>query len=149
MGPGMMGRGGWGMGPGMMYDGWGMGRGMMGGCPMFGWDDDGKASTFVDGRLAFLKTELKITDTQKDAWDGYAKAFKSNLETMKSMHQLMQTSFDAKSPVERLQIRISAMESRLAALKEMQPALTKLHEALDTGQREIADDLLPVMGCMM
>jgi hypothetical protein len=152
MGPGMMGQG-WGRG--MMDDGWGYGRrgmmgGMMGGgCPMVAFGDDGETTTFIDGRLAFLKTELKITDAQSGAWDAYAQALKRNLETMKSMRQSMQAAFDAKTPAEGLQARIAAMETRLAALKEMQPAVAKLYEALDATQKDAADDLLTVMGCMM
>jgi len=148
MGPGMMGQG-WGRG--MMEQGWGYGpRGMMGGgCPMVAFDDDGETTTFIDGRLAFLKAELKITEAQKDAWDGYAKSLKNNLETMKSMHQLMVTTFEATSPVQRLEGRVAAMETRLNALKEMQPALAKLYEALDAKQKETASELLTVMGCMM
>jgi hypothetical protein len=122
---------------------------MGGGCPMVAFGDDGETTTFIDGRLAFLKTELKITDAQKGAWDAYAQSLKRNLETMKSMHQSMQAAFDAKTPSDRLQARIAAMETRLMALKEMQPAVAKLYEALDATQKEAADDLLTVMGCMM
>jgi hypothetical protein len=60
-----------GRGPGMMY-GQGFGPGMMGpgygpgmmGCPMMGISTDGQASTFAEGRVAFLKAELGITDAQ-------------------------------------------------------------------------------------
>jgi hypothetical protein len=142
-GRGMMGQE-WGMGPGMR------GPGMMGmGCPMMGYGDDGEMATFAEGRIAFLKAELEITDAQKGVWDGYAKALKSNLETMRSMHQLMRTTFEAKTPVERLDGHIAAMETRLNALKDMQPALSKLYEALSEKQRETANDVLTAMGCMM
>lgn len=152
MGQGMMGQG-WGRG--MMGEGWGYGpRGMMGGmmggaCPMVAFGDDGETTTFIDGRIAFLKTELKITDAQQGAWDGYAQAMKRNLETMKAMHASMQAVFDAESPVDRLQGRVAAMETRLTALKEMQPAVAKLYDVLDAKQKEAANELLTVMGCMM
>ena len=55
---------------------------------------------------------------------GYAQALQNNLETTKSMHQLMRTAFDAKTPRERLDSRVAAMETRLNALKDMQPALS-------------------------
>jgi LTXXQ motif family protein len=146
---------GWGMGPGMMGRDWmpgpggrmGMGMGM--GCPMMGFGDDGDTATFADGRIAFLKAELKITDAQKEVWGGYAEALKNNLATMTAMHQTMLTSFDAKTPVERLDARVSAMETRLGALKEMKPPLEKLYTALGDDQRKRADDLLTEMGCMM
>ena len=68
-GPGMM--DGQGYGPGMMGPGYGPGMmgnygpGMMGGCPMMGSTTDGQVSTFAEGRIAFLKAELGITDAQK------------------------------------------------------------------------------------
>lgn len=152
---------GWGMmgpgwGRGMMDEEWGWRigpRGMMGmmgvGCPMIAFGDNGETTTFIEGRIAFLKAEFKITDTQQEAWDGYTDALKSNLETMQAMHQLMQTAFDAKTPIERLDTQLSAMETRLNALKEMKPAVEKLYGALDETQREKANELLTVMGCMM
>ena len=68
--------------------------GMMGGCPMMG--PNGQASTFIDGRIAFLKAELAITDAQKSAWDAYADATKRNLQSMQGMWQTMKTVFDGK-----------------------------------------------------
>ncbi|MEO8317222.1 MAG: hypothetical protein ABI561_02755, partial [Bradyrhizobium sp.] len=70
-GPGMM--DGQGYGPGMMGN---YGLGMMGGCPMMGTTTDGKVSTFAEGRVAFLKAELGITDAQKSEWDAYAEKIK-------------------------------------------------------------------------
>ena len=55
--------------------------GMMGNCPMMG----GGAAAHVEGRIAFLKAELAITDQQKNAWEAYAAAIKKNLEDMQSI----------------------------------------------------------------
>jgi hypothetical protein len=144
---------------GMMGPGWGPGimgrdrmggpRGMMGmGCPMMGFGDD-EFSSFTEGRIAFIKAELGITDAQKGVWDAYVQALKTNLASMEAMHQQMRNVFDAKSPVERLDATIAAMDGRLSAFKEMRPALAKLHDALDAKQREAANELLTIMGCMM
>ena len=152
-GPGMMGPGmqmGPGMGPGM---GMGMHRGMGGGGPMMGCmtfgTDEGK--TYADGRLAFLKAELGITDAQKAQWDGYAAALKKNLESMRPMREAMMASMAAPdgSPVERLDLRITAMEARLAMLKEVKPALAGLFGTLSDEQKKKAGELLTTMGCMM
>lgn len=152
-GPGMMGPGmhmGQGMGPGMgMHRGMGMGGGgPMGGCMMLG-ADEGK--TYAEGRLAFLKAELGITDAQKTQWDGYAAALKRNLENMQSMRQTMTGAMGTPegSPVERLDLRITAMEARLATLKEVKPALAGLYAALSEEQKKKASELLTGMGCMM
>ncbi len=147
-GPGMM----YGPGPGMMgprSGEWGYGRGMMGGCGMMGTSTGGRAETFVNGRIAFLKAELGITDAQKAVWDGYADAIKRNLQSMQGMWQTMEKVFEAKTPVERLDARVTAMESRLTALKEVKPALASLYAALNDEQKKKADELLTGMGCMM
>jgi len=156
-GPGMM--FGPGNGPGMMYGqrgrGLGYGPGMMGyysqgiGCPMMGFTSDGQTPPFAEGRIAFLKAELGITDAQKSQWDAYAESIKQNLQSMQSMWQLMRTAFEANTPVERLDAHITAMDSRLAALKQVKPALGNLYAALSPEQKKKADALLTDIGCMM
>jgi hypothetical protein len=140
---------GWGMmGPNMMGRDWQMGPGtMMGGCAIGGSDVQGSA--FIDGRIAFLKAELAITDSQKGAWDAYASATKLNLQSTQGMWQTMQTVYDAKTPVERLDAQLAAMESRTKALKDVKPALAKLYETLSAEQKKSADEILTSVGCMM
>jgi hypothetical protein len=140
---------GWGMpGWGMMDRDRQMGPGgMMGGCAMVG--SDGQGSAFIDGRIAFLKAELAISDSQKGAWDAYASATKLNLQSMQGMWQTMQTVNDAKTPVERLDAQLVAMESRTKALNDLKPALAKLYEALSAVQKKSADEILTSVGCMM
>jgi hypothetical protein len=122
--------------------------GMMGGCPMTA-GTDGPASMFAEGRVAFLKAELAITDAQKGVWDAYADALKRNLASMQGMRETMRTVFEAKTPVERLDAHIAAMDTRLAALKDIKPALVNLYAALSADQKKKADELLTGMGCMM
>lgn len=160
MGPGMMGQGMMGpgmMGPGMMGQGM-MGQGMtgsgmqgmmqmMGGsCPMAG---SNNMPAFIDGRLAFLKAELAITDPQKKAWEAYATALKTNMQSMQGMKQTMMTAISGVNPEARLDAYVSAMESRVKALKAVKPALSKLYGALSQEQKKKADQILTVMGCMM
>lgn len=150
-GPGMMSPG---HGPGMMYGpgydrrGFGYGPSMMGGCPM--WDaPDGHMSSFADGRIAFLKAELNITDAQKTPWDAYVEALKSNLQSMQGMWQSMRVVFEGDTPVERLDAHITTMESRVSALKAVKPALSNLYAALNADQKKKANELLTGVGCMM
>ena len=39
----------------------------------------------IEGRLAFLKTELKITDAQLPLWDAFARAMRDNVSAMQAM----------------------------------------------------------------
>jgi hypothetical protein len=134
-----------------------MDRGMMGGgmmgmmrmmaeCPMM---MGGDIASHAVGRIAFLKAELSITDAQKAVWDAYAAAIAKNLQGMQATRTTMMKMMEAKSPVERLDNQIAAMEGRVAALKEIKPALAALYAALSDEQKKKADQLLTGMGCMM
>lgn len=68
---------------------------------------------------------------------------------MQGMWQTMKTVFEAKTPVDRLDAQIAVMDSRLAKLKEIKPALAKLYAALSAEQKKKADEVLTGMGCMM
>jgi hypothetical protein len=139
------------MGRGMMGD-MPMRRGMMGmmgDCPMMGMMMGDETSPFAEGRIAFLKAELAISDAQKAAWEAYAAALKKNLQGMQAMRQTMMNVMDAKTPVERLDAHIAAMDGRLGSLKEVKPALAALYVALSEEQKKKADQILTGMGCMM
>ena len=135
------------MGPGMMM-GRGMGRGMgmmMGGCHMMG----GRMSSHTEGRIAFLKAEIAITDAQQAQWTAYTDALRKNFANMQSMHDKMKKAMGAKPAVERLDQHISGMEARLSALKEIKVPLSALYDGLSADQKKKADELLTGMGCMM
>jgi hypothetical protein len=138
------------MGMGMMSE---MPTGMMAmmgaNCPMMGMMRGTDTSAFPEGRIAFLKAELGITDAQKSAWEAYAAALKKNLEGMQATRQTMMKVMQATSPVERVDARISMMESRLSTLKDIKPVLGTLYNGLTDDQKKKADQLLIGMGCMM
>ena len=138
--------------PGMGMRDMPMGRGMMGmmgDCPMMGMMMGGDTSTFAEGRIAFLRAELVITDAQKAVWEPYAAALKKNLQGMQAMRQTMMKVMEAKTPVERLDAHVAAMDARLSSLKEVKPALASLYTALSAEQKKKADQILTGMGCMM
>jgi len=138
------------MGMGMMDQMPGHMMAMMGGnCPMMGMMGGTDTSAFSEGRIAFLKAELGVTDPQKPAWEAYAAALKKNLEGMQATRQTMMKVMQSKSPVERVDARISMMEGRLSTLKEIKPALATFYNALSDDQKKKADQLLVGMGCMM
>jgi hypothetical protein len=176
MGPGMMGwdhmmmpmmRGP--MGPMMGWDGrmpmmgWDqmpMMRGPMG--PMMGWDGrmpmmmgpgvagPGVMAQHVEGRLAFLRAELGITEAQAPQWDAFAEAFRANARGMAEIHQqMMPMMFPGPQlvPLPRgLELHEQMMVSRLEALRRLKAAAGPLYDALDERQKRIADGL--VMGMM-
>lgn len=139
----------WGMGQGMMGGGWGWGH-MMG----YGYGADSLLDR-IDGRLAFIKTELKITAAQEQAWNDLATVIRDTSEThnklmretMKEMHD---GSFLAKPLPERLQIHETHIAARLEQIKAVRAAVDTLYAQLDDGQKKAADDIvLPMMGMGM
>jgi LTXXQ motif family protein len=133
-----------------------MGRGgpMMGGgmmkqdCPMMGMMMPGQEGR-LDQRLGALKTQLAIKPEQEAAWTAYVAAVKKNAEGMQGVHQTMRQSMQAKTPVERLDGHLAAVEGRANMLKTMKTALTPLYDALSAEQKTKANTVLGGQGCMM
>lgn len=98
----------------------------------------------VEGRIAFLKAEIGITDTQQPAWDAFAAALRGNADAMRSMHQRMaeRTQKDAKPWPDRIEGMAAMMSARAAALKAVEQAVRPLYDALTDEQRGKADALL-------
>jgi hypothetical protein len=128
--------------------------GMMGGgCPTMGhgvmgqggmWGHRGDMSAVVDGRLAYLKDELKITDTQTEVWNGYAEAARSRATVMQAVRANMMEAMQKGGAVERMDVRIASMEAMLESMKAVKPAIERLYSALAPEQKKAADQLIGV-----
>lgn len=126
--------------------------GMMGGgCQMMGMmgmrghgmmGRQARMGAMVDGRLAYLKSELNITDAQAEAWAGYAQAVKGRIDAMQSRRQSMMDAMQKGSAIERMNARIAGMEVMLDALKAINPAIEKLYAVLTDEQKKQADELI-------
>jgi hypothetical protein len=135
-GPGMPGGGMAGAGgmPGMM-------RMMMGQDGMAGMSM--MMAEHVEGRLAFLKTELKITDAQLPLWNALADAIRTNAKSMREMMSggMMGGSQTATLP-DKLSMREKMMTAHLEALRKFKAAVDPLYAALSDEQKKTADELL-------
>ncbi|CAN7364358.1 Spy/CpxP family protein refolding chaperone [Mesorhizobium sp. LjNodule214] len=137
---------------------WGMGRMMMGqwgmSGPMGGYDS-GEMLDRIDGRLAFLKAELKITDEQAPSWDQLAAVIRSTAETHNALMQAMMKEFQEgdflKKPLpERLAYQQTHLEARLEQVKAVRTAAENLYATLSDEQKKAADEIvLPMMGMGM
>lgn len=125
---------------GMMGGHWGgeRGPGMMRRMPKMG--------AVVEGRLAYLKGELAITDAETPAWDAYAKAVRDRVQRMQAMHEGMFDAMRKGTAIERIDARIAGMETMLESLKAVKPALEGLYAVLSKDQKQLADDLIGA-GC--
>ena len=140
------------------------GGAMAGGMPMMGMmrmmtGQDGMGGMammagHVEGRLAFLKTELKITDAQLPLWNAVADAIRANAKSTSEMMSgaKMGSSQTTATLPEKLALREKMMTAHLEALRRLKTAVDPLYAALSEEQKKTADELLmgPMgMGMMM
>ena len=149
--------------PGMM-GGMGGQQGMMGGIPMMnmmgmmqmmgGGDAPGMGMIdHVEGRIAFLRTELKITDGQAGTWNAFAAALRANAQNLGTARGAMMGQ-TGQPQVQTLAQRLDAQErwltARLDGTRAIKTAFTKLYDVLSQDQKKTADELLaPHMGMGM
>ena len=108
----------------------------------------------IEGRLAFLKTELHITDSQMPQWNAFADAMRASAKRMAEMHGTTMHggamgAMPARAP-ERLDRIEKMMSAHLESLRAAEAALRPLYAVLSDEQKKEADALLvgPPMGMM-
>ena len=102
----------------------------------------------VDGRIAFLRTELKITDAQAPTWNAFADAMRANAKKLGEIRaSTTPKPGDAQPPAAAMAERLDQQEqwllARLEGTRTMKAAFSKLNETLSDEQKKIANDLLP------
>ncbi len=122
------------MGPGMMGRGPGAGRGGM-------WSNPAAA---VEGHLAALKVELKITPDQDTAWQAFTAKARQQTETMPARRAQMfaQMSATNQTAPERLAQRTEFAKQRIAGMETMTAAVNDLYAVLTPEQKALADQHL-------
>jgi len=113
------------------------------------------APEHVEGRIAFLKTELKITPEQEGAWNAFAEVLRANAGGLQEGMMQMPGAMGgqggaAATPVQRIEAREGILNSRLESVRKLKAALAPLYQSFDGAQKEKADKLLmPAMMGMM
>ncbi len=109
----------------------------------------GGPGEYVEGRLAFLRTELGITESQENLWSVYADAVRATAGSMQQMHDMMMSSNGPASLPERMELHQQMMSAALEALRTLRKAAVPLYEALDEEQKHVADSIMGMgMGMM-
>jgi hypothetical protein len=96
----------------------------------------------AEGRIAFLKTELRITDAQTPQWNAFADTLRANAKSHQAMHEQMAKGGMPSSWLERLAFQQKAMSTRLDGLKALETAAKPLYAVLTDDQKKLADQLL-------
>lgn len=98
----------------------------------------------IEGRLAYLKTELKITDAQDSLWNAYASATRDNAQAMATHCTAMmgQRGATGISLPDRLDQHEQFIAAQLDAMRAMNKALKPLYAALNDNQKQTANQFL-------
>jgi Spy/CpxP family protein refolding chaperone len=105
----------------------------------------GNPAAAMEGRLAEMKAELKITAEQEAAWQAYATQAKGQAQSMQAWHAAMQASAQASAP-DRFAQHDAMMKQRLAQHEAMTAAFNDLYKTLTPEQRAVADQGFLAMG---
>jgi hypothetical protein len=98
---------------------------------------------YVEGQIAFLKTELKITDVQMPQWNAFADALRANARRMSEVGTTMlQGGTTGQSAPDRLNRMESMMTATIEAMKATKAALAPLYAVLTDEQKKTADQLI-------
>lgn len=103
----------------------------------------------VEGRIAFLRTELKITESQNSAWNAFADALRANAKSLGEVRAAIMGGAAQQGLVERFALQEKWLAARLEGTRAIKSALTNLMGVLSDEQKKAADELLaPHMGMM-
>lgn len=144
-GPGMVQGNCPGQGPNMGYQGHGPMGGMIGmqgpqGMPGHRADRANfDPAAMIEGRLAYLKSALKITDKQEAAWQAYGAKAKQQGVAMQASRAALSAQNASGSAPERMTQRTAMMKQRIDNMETMNAALKDLYAVLTPEQKTIAD----------
>jgi protein CpxP len=107
----------------------------------------------IEGRLAFLKTELKITDAQTAQWNAFADVVRQNDQLRRARFEQTRASRPQAAPgqpatrpattaIERLERQQQASEARADELKRYVAAFRPLYATMSDDQKKTADELV-------
>ena len=108
----------------------------------------------IEGRIAFLRAELKITETQASAWNAFADALHTNSQKLGQVRASMtpqpgSAQQQARTLAERLDLQERWLLARVEGTRAIKSAFTTLYGALSDDQKKTANELLaPHMGMM-
>jgi hypothetical protein len=97
----------------------------------------------IEGRIAYLRTELKITDAQAPLWEKVATVLRENDKARRDAFTAMRGARDQKpTALERLDRRQKMAEQQAASTAKLRTALEPLYAAMTDEQKKDADQLL-------
>jgi hypothetical protein len=120
----------------------GMGMMRQGAMPMADMGDH------LEGRIAFLRAELGVTELQISQWNAFAQALRDGAATLrKAQASVPQPTAGSIDFLQRVTLQEQWLGARLDGLKAAKTAFTALQAVLSDDQKKIAEKLLTQPVC--
>ena len=112
----------------------------------------------IEGRIAFLRAELRITDAQTPVWNVFADALRTQAQKLRQMSSApadRNALQNGLALLDRLDRQERLLSARIEGVRAIRSALAPLLAALSDEQKKTADELLgahfgvPAMGGAM
>lgn len=95
----------------------------------------------IEGRIAFLKAELQISDGQAADWNSVAEALRSGRQHLLEARKMLVMD-DKLGSADRLEHYERHLSERLEAIKSARLAFVRLYASLNESQKQTADTIL-------
>ena len=96
----------------------------------------------VEGRIAYLKAELQITDAQMTPWNAFAANIRTDAAAMRTMQGEMMKGGMSPTVLERMALIHKIMSARLALMDHSGLSINALYKALTPDQRKSFDQMM-------
>ena len=97
----------------------------------------------VEGRIAFMKAELGVTDAQAPSWDQFAQALRTARGHLTEAGQALAASQTGQSnSPSRLEAYERHLSMRLDSLRGARESFQRLYATLSPAQKQTADELV-------
>jgi periplasmic protein CpxP/Spy len=101
----------------------------------------------VDGRIAFLKTELKITPAQESQWQQFASVMRQNAQSLdQAISGAREHRGAPMNAVDRMEIRSQFGKIRAENEARLLTAFRPLYASLSPDQQQVANQLMTHAG---
>ncbi len=96
----------------------------------------------VEGRIAYLKAELKITDSQSAPWNAFADTMRADANTMKTMRDEMMKGGMPTTMPDRMAAQHRMMSARIGMMERSEASIKALYASLSEDQRKAFDQMM-------
>ncbi len=104
-----------------------------------------RAYDHIDGQLAYIKAELKLTPAQEAQWNVFASVFRDDKERQAQACRRAQEQnrqMMAASLPDSLRLKAQHLSDQIESLRRLEAAVQPFYESLTRDQKKVADEIM-------